>query len=158
MANNDNTTPAENSQEDQSVAPENLAVTNDGVDLTATDTGVNPQAKKAKKANPDLTVADEAVLAADPTPVQEATAAGSNVEPVTGNPTPAQTNPVGMQIDASGLNVQTNQDVIDNFPKNDNGQVVYGEDGRIAGLDVGEQPAPANAANADQAEPADDKA
>lgn len=122
------------------VKPADLAVTNQGVDMTATDTGVNPQAAEAVKANPALTTADQAVLAADPTPLQEATVAGSNVEPATGNPTPLQTAPVGLPIDASGLNVTTNQDVIDSFPKNDKGQVVIDEEGKVEGLKDSEQP------------------
>lgn len=43
--------------------------------------------------------------------------------------------------------VKTNQDVIDNFPKNDNGQVVINEDGAIEGLPADQQPQPANVAN-----------
>jgi hypothetical protein len=128
---------------DQTVAPEDLVVTNTGVDLTATDTGTNPQAAQALENNKDLPAAVVATLAADPTPSQEAVAAGSNVEAPVGNPTPLQTNPVGMAIDASGLNVTTNQDVIDNFPKNENGQVEIGEDGKIVGLDDSQQPNPA---------------
>jgi hypothetical protein len=130
------------------VTKENLVVTNTGVDLTASDTGVNPQAEEAKKNNPNMNVATEALLAADPTPGEEAAmqlpADEKEREAMKlenrGNPTPAQSNPVGMPIDASGIGVTTNQDVIDNFPKNDQGQVVINEEGKIEGLSDENQP------------------
>lgn len=137
-------------KQDQSVSASDLVVTSTGVDLTASDTGVNPQAEEAKPNNPNLNVATEALLAADPTPGQEAAmqlpADKKEREALKlenrGNPNKPQTNPVGMPIDGSGIGIQTNSDVIDNFPKNDKGQVVINEDGKIEGLSDGEQPLP----------------
>lgn len=69
--------------------------------------------------------ADVAADATDPTPEQEAA--------------PQVSNGPG-QIDGSGILQQTNQEVIDNLPKNDNGQVVIDENGSVVGLDNGSQP------------------
>jgi hypothetical protein len=74
-----------------------------------------------------LTPAEEVQRANDPTPEQEA-----SVQVVT-HPT---------HIDGSGILQQTNQEVIDNFPKNANGQVEIDSNGQIVGLGAAEQPSP----------------
>jgi hypothetical protein len=125
-----------------------LKATSSGVDLTASPTVAAEDAHNRTDAKSDdklnhLTPAEQAQWKADPTPMQEAAAAGNNVGPVKGNPTPMQYGKKGTAIDASGLNVTTNQEVIDNFPTNENGQVEIDENGQIKGLDKEKQPRPA---------------
>lgn len=113
------------------VDPSTLTATNSGVDLTASNLGGdNPQVAQAVKDNPNLTVADQAVLAADPTPAQEAALSAPTLS----------TMPVTVGVDGSGITQTTNQDVIDNFPKNANGQVEIDSNGQVVGLSPENQP------------------
>lgn len=111
----------------EEVKAEDLHATNSGVDLAASNLpGPDHEVTKDERSN--LTPAEVAQKAADPTPAQEAALS-------TGEPG---------RTDGSGILTQTNQDVIDNFPKNENGQVEIDETGRIKGLGDHQQPAPGN--------------
>lgn len=77
------------------------------------------------KAEAKATAEAKAQAAVDPTPAEEA--APQVVNSAT-------------SIDGSGILTQTNDDVIANFPKNDQGQVVIDSEGRIVGLNDADQP------------------
>lgn len=131
----DTEAPAEEAAEDQgqagsdaapeAPAAEDLHATNSGVDLSASKL---PATDEVKADTSSLTPAEQAQHAADPTPAQEA--AGQ-----VGGPG---------KTDGTGILTQTNQDVIDNLPRNESGQVEIDETGRIVGLEDGKQPAPGN--------------
>jgi hypothetical protein len=122
----------------QAVNPDDLVATNAGIDLAASnlpevedDNTVSEPVENVN--NPiQLTPAEEAQEAADPSPAQEAA-----VQVKTANSTEVATpNTVsaGMPIDASNIGQTTNSDVIANFPTDENGQVQIDENGIVKGL------------------------
>jgi hypothetical protein len=153
------------SNEASAVAADDLVATNSGVDLSASnlpkvedDNTVSEPVENVN--NPiQLTPAEEAQKAADPTPAQEAAvqvATANSTEVATPNTVAA-----GMPIDASNIGQTTNSDVIGNLPTDENGQVQIDENGAIVGLDASAQPAPGNisasmAVNAASAVPTSD--
>lgn len=105
-----------------------LVANSDGVDLAASTLPEVPTVNTPPAPDPEavpLTASEAAQKTADPSPEQE----GALQVPTHPN-----------HVDGSGILQQTNQEVIDQFPRNAQGQVVIDSEGNVVGLNGSDQP------------------